>query len=470
MDLSLQQVQGIVDTLPIGYYAGRRVSVTVKEKESASYYNTVADSICISYDQVMRGVDKMQTYAEAQSIIRSNFYHEVSHAIATPTKLEYNDVLNIAEDERIERLFKDYYYGVDFKKQLYAIAGNPSQIGNDPIGFWFLLCRYGIGDPAFLSAFDGIMCKYWNMMRNATYTKCERYQSEILNLYRKLFDDVNNNPDKYQQLMQSLEQGDTAQSLDIETTGREAEKDCKIDTSKLRALVSKAITDSQTQKFAEMVNALFENYHKKNSGGSCLQGYSGVLNPRNADRLDYRLFDRSTTRRGNNSFGTFHLNLFIDTSGSFGCNQNRVNQMLATLEAIERKNSLFTFDVIALGTSRTERILPKNTRQIQCAGGTYLSKKVEDLYRQVQKPMTYNYNIILFDGDAYASYEEPKYKYDTDGQGFKVFDNAHCTIISDRDNREYIQTYASNARTIITGDYAEKLMDNVLVVLQRALT
>ena len=37
---------------------------------------------------------------------------------------------------------------------------------------------------------------------------------------------------------------------------------------------------------------LFYGYNKRSSGGSAFQAYSGVLNPRNAARDDYRYFDR----------------------------------------------------------------------------------------------------------------------------------------------------------------------------------
>lgn len=481
MEMSNLQIQNIVDTLPIGYYTGRRIPCVLDSQEDCSHYNPSQDTIRISLDQLKQGLPTAQTYTDAEKLIRSNFYHEVSHAILTPVNMPPTAARNIAEDERIERVLGNYYYGVNFKESLYAVNGNPPPQPQEPIQWFFLLCRYGIGNPALLQEFEGIMRDFGGLNR---YSQHGQYAKAIDELYKKLSQDLQQNAQAYEQIAQQLGAGqmpDMSQVQFKDDNGQPIDLPAHIDQEKpqitkneclstiAKALQNEDILDART---CDQLARIFENYRRKNRGGGALQGYSGVLNPRHAERKDYRIFDRSASVRSSNQFGTFHLNLFLDVSGSFSNNENAVNSLLACLERLEQTNHIFTFDVITMGNA-DETLLDKDERRIHCSGGTYLSKRIEPLYRQVQKPMTYNYNIVLFDGDAYASYGKASRegtRYDKDGEGFKIFDNKNCTIISDGDNKDYIEKYAPDARTIITNDYAANLITNVMQALQRALS
>ena len=481
MEMSDLQIQSIVDTLPIGYYTGRRIPCALDKEADCSCYSPREDTIHIALEQLKMGLPTAQTYADAEKLIRSNFYHEVSHAILTPRKMTPNTVRNIAEDERIERVLGDYYYGVNFKESLYAINGNPPPQPQDSTQWWFLLCRYGIGTPALLQEFDTIMHDYACLTRNSN---CCEYVKAINRLFDKLQNDLQQNRKAYEQIAQQLGAGqmpdmsqvqfndDNGQPMPCPNSksqkeGTRTKNDClRVITD---ALQNDEILDAHT---CDQLARIFENYRRKNRGGGALQGYSGALNPRHAERKDYRIFDRSASVRSSNQFGTFHLNLFLDVSGSFSSNETAVNSLLACLERLEQTNHIFTFDVIAMGNA-DETLLDKDKRRIRCYGGTYLSKSIEPLYRQVQKPMTYNYNIVLFDGDAYVSYGNASRKgtkYSRDGEGFKTFNNKNCTIISNAENQEYIKQYAPDARTIITANYTANLITNVMQALQRALS
>ena len=73
-----------------------------------------------------------------------------------------------------------------------------------------------------------------------------------------------------------------------------------------------AYRDSQT---TEMLKAIINTFNKKTNSGNGCTGYSGVFNPRNIRNNDYKYFDRNINAKGNNKYGKFHLNLFIDESG-----------------------------------------------------------------------------------------------------------------------------------------------------------
>ena len=481
MEMSNLQIQSVVDTLPIGYYTGRRIPCTLDNKAECSSYSPSEDTIHIALEQLKMGLPTAQTYADAERLIRSNFYHEVSHAILTPSQMSPTDARNIAEDERIERVLGNYYYGVNFKESLHAINGYPPPQPQEPIQWFFLLCRYGIGNPALLQEFEELMRRYADLTRKSWG---HNYATDIDLLYAKLQEDLQQNQKAYEEIAQQLGAGQmpnmsqtrfsdaSGQPIPLPTTDGKQDQPCTKNEclrTVTEALENAEILDART---CDQLARIFENYRRKNRGGGALQGYSGVLNPRHAERKDYRIFDRSAPIRSSNQFGTFHLNLFLDVSGSFHQNEGAVNSLLACLERLERTNHIFTFDVITMGNAN-ETLLDKSKRRISCGGGTYLSKRVEALYRQVQKPMTYNYNIVLFDGDAYATYwnaTREGTKYNRDGQGFKTFNNKNCTIISDADNKGYIKQYAPDARTIITSDYTENLIANVMQALQRALS
>lgn len=483
MKLTKNQVDKIIQTFPIGYYAQRRIDAVLGTKgkdKGASYYDITNDNICISYKQVTKGIENISDYQSALVILRSNFYHEVSHAIATPAHLSNNNAINIAEDERIERLFKDYYYGIDFKKSLHALNGYPPpMLASSPLSMWFALCRYGIGKPKFVQKFNDIMGKHGSILRDATIPQAASYYDDLMALYKELETDMQQDPQPYIDMangdftdaniqMQQQRMGEAQEGNSLHGQGEE--KNNFLD--ELKKAVQRTLTNPALVKFQENIAMLFENFRKKNAGGCTLQGYSGVINPRLTDRKDYRFFERTTPLRGNNMFGSFHLNLFIDTSGSYHGNTNVTNGILSVLENLERKYCFFTFDVVTLGTPDVEQILPKTKRRIQCYGGNYLSKKVADYYRKLQKPMTYNYNIVLFDGDAYSN-PCPScgsaYAYNCNGQGFATFGSGNTTIISDRENQDYIQRYAPSVRTIYTKCYVEELCNNVLLALQKAL-
>ena len=105
---------------------------------------------------------------------------------------------------------------------------------------------------------------------------------------------------------------------------------------------------------------------------------------------------------------------------------------------------------------------PKD-RVLDCDGGNCLDSKIFEIYRKLQKPNTYNYNIVLFDGDAYSSgYRGQK------RDGFRAFDFSNCTIISDRENERYISKWVTKAKVIYTKQYTKELLTNIQNTLTRA--
>ena len=89
MEVNFAEVKEQVDCLPISYYAKRRVGMSVDKEIPASMYVPVNNEITISFKQVAEGLanatDEENGYKE--TAIRSMVYHELSHAILTPSFL-----------------------------------------------------------------------------------------------------------------------------------------------------------------------------------------------------------------------------------------------------------------------------------------------------------------------------------------------------------------------------------------------
>ena len=471
--LSLNQIKGIVDTLPVGFYCGRQVPVELSEKQEMSSYSPQQDAIIISANQVSIGLEHCDTMEEATTIIRSNFYHELSHAILTPKTLKPSIAVNIVEDERIERLCKDSYYGVNFEESLLKINGGEEALKLPPTSpqeAFYRLVRFGIGDKKFVDKVNKLLNKYKSLHRNSS-CGVSSYEEEIKRLYHEFTGEYDQEKEEqaYGEGEGAGSEKDGEDAVEGRAYGPGKGKE-SLHAASIRSIAEQILTANYNAEFHQKAEMLFNNYKKKNSRGGSISGYSGTMNTRSTGREDYRYFERPSPMRGGNPYGSLHLNLFIDTSGSFCGNDDATNEILHSLMLIERKNPNFSFDVVTTGED--EILLDRKARYIDSGGGNHLSKKIYRLFRQLQKPQVGNYNIILFDGDAYSNdccETKDWYSRSEDGKGFGAFANNSCTIITDSSNKKYIQKYCANTHTIYTKNYVKELSENVLKALQRAL-
>lgn len=490
MKVTKAELEAIAKTLPIGYYTKRPIPVTIDSEAETSYYTPLEDKICISLSQIATAMEKVPDTADKETTVRSNLYHEVSHAILTPTNLEINDPMNIFEDERIETLLRDFYLDVDFEADKYHMNG--LEIGEVPpahnaLNAFYNLVRFHSGKEEFLDEVDSIIDKYKNLNRETDdYCGIHRYQNEVEDLFNELCEDFGENPDDYKNPPQQNGTSGTpmsgdgdeetdGESADGEESDEEQKKNGKMkcgkpghgisSTSATKIAIDAFGNVSQPQinkDIYDKFSMILENYKKKNGGGSSIRAYSGVLNPRSIARNDYKIFDRSSCVRGGNSYGSLHLNLFIDRSGSFWRSQDIVNELLRTLTLIEKKNPNFTMDVVFCGEG--QRIVEKvKDRVLECMGGNDLDDSIYKIFRGLQKKQTYNYNIALFDGDAYS--DTPRgHSRDT----FRAFDSNNTTIISNDENQRYIDRVVHSARVVYTDRYTDELLKNVSQALEQA--
>lgn len=483
MEIGKSELQAIVKTLPIGLYAKRGIVIAIEDTET-SYYSPNTDEIVVSYPQIVTSLKKVaEDSLFKESIIRGILYHEVSHAFMTP-QMHWNDIINVFEDERMETLLADYYLNVDFKSNVFRFNGlEVGQVppATDAFTAFYNAVRFRTGSAEMLRKIAELIQKY------ATLTKANNdyswnYYYDVMDLYREIEKDYQKNPQEYQgngsagqngysgdvksetegQGNETAEgEGETQQGYDPNSVGRNTANEGALDPEQVKEMIADIIESANDPSLVSYFQTIISNFNKKNSKGSSINGYSGVLNPRLADRPDYKMFERPFTQKANNSFGTFHLNLFIDKSGSFCCSQTLVNKILSALSIVEKQNPNFTLDVVFCGYGEKVVNSPRE-RILRCNGGNDLDNDIYDIYRKLQKPNTYNYNIVLFDGDAFSSGNRTHHK------NFRAFDFSNCTIISDQENERYIKKSVNRARVIYTKNYTSELLDNVCKAISKA--
>jgi len=501
MKVSVNVVRELVNQLPIGLYAGRRIPCELSLEADTSYYDMANDNIVISFPIVAEGLknapEATSEFTE-ETAVRSMLYHEISHVILTPKLSQWVfrsldfEVFNIFEDERIETLLRNYYLDVDFKKQLFYICGEPSENPKTAKEAFFNIVRFRQDLYGLAHKVQKIINKYKFINSSCTvdystqegydkYRQACDYAFAIADFYKEVCKHFNKNKSKSSATATASSSSSFGTGTDLKlgdkNDDKEAKKGLEISAEALNKLldevdkdntngefVNKAIestfNDRIDKKVYEALKTTIMQFNHKNNSGNGINAYSGILNPRNVGREDYKYFDKKTGVNGNNKFGSLHLNLMLDNSGSYCTNVTATNKIIQALIEIEKEYKNFTFDVYFVANDYRKANTNKE-RYITADGGNTLKKTLFDLVRKAQKPNTFNYNIVMFDGRAY--------EYDKDRKNFGAFNRKNLTIISDESNKSGINEYCSEANKIFINDkYPEKISEEVVKALSKA--
>ena len=489
MIYSFTEVRKKLNELPIGYYAFNRIPISLSEDEETSYYNPKENVIVISYPIIRQGLENAEkahemTEEQNESAVRAMLYHEISHVILTPRELKMTNILNIFEDERIETILANYYLDVNFKENARFINDWVPHTPKDAMDEFYQTVRFRYNDDialvnqvySIIHAFRYIDC--------ATAYDLKRYKKEVSDFYNTI-------AEKYPPELRTPE----ISSEQIVSTGSElseAEKEKLREKAKeFLSELSSDLTPSDikdklniicksfeqtherltdiTKNYSEYYkrfDLLCQNFNRRCSGGSAIQTYSGRINPRQVEREDCRYFERISTNYGNNQYGSLNLNLFIDVSGSFWSSETETNTILKALEEIEKKYSkIFQFNLVTCQIG--EKLVKKKERRILTGGGNDLDDNIYEIYRKLQNPQKSNYNIVLFDGDAFTDSPRPVEKR---RENFRAFNHTNTFIISDPTNKRAIETYCKNAKKVFTYDYVQDLLENIVNAMTLALS
>lgn len=497
-------LESIVATLPIGLYAKRKLPVSTSDEAETSYYSPMTDEIVVSIPIIEKGLENMpENYAdeEVETAVRSMVYHEVSHVVLTPRNWDMRDYENVFEDERIESVLNNYYLDTDFKDQVYRINGYQSNADipapqNGDQAFYNVV-RFHYGKEEYIRRAFEIIRDYADIISSKDYSWCGyesdrthfwNYQEEVRRLYKDICKDFENDSSSFQPSNgQSNDEqsapfdidGSIAKSYDgtlVPLNSKDGENGEQENASGEQGEIptqqggkgrsneiaeeafSALVGNRYDQKLYTTINAIIQNFNKKSGGGNSISSYSGILNPRNVANDNFRYFDRKCAINGQNQFGSMHLNLFLDNSGSFYRNREKVNALLAILCDLEKRNKNFSISVIHCGVGQ-RIITDKKKYGLNCNCGTLLTDDIFEQYRSLQKPNTYNYNIVLYDGECIDNRKKSVHN-------FRAFSHPNCMVISDPSNARFIEADCKQGKYIITNDYTNELYDNVIKALK----
>lgn len=235
-NISLDNAKRYIDSFPIAYYAGKPIKMDVRPHLSMSKANIVTESIEISLSQINDGLKLVPDNVRVdEKLLRPLCYHEVSHVIATPRKIDYsliNDVnrdiihnrleqktlptefnswywmpvsqvINIFEDERIERKFDNLYADCDFYDNILRICGYTGQ--KTPLGaidIFYAVVRFherteciGIDYEKLYLKSRKILLKHIGLSAFSPRDKVSEYLYDVFDLYldceKAMYDYIN---------------------------------------------------------------------------------------------------------------------------------------------------------------------------------------------------------------------------------------------------------------------------------------
>lgn len=501
MKITFNEIEKILKTLPIGYYLKRNVDVTLDPDTECSYYVPMEDTIRISFKQLESAFESVKKTKNVEKIVRGMLYHEVSHAFITPKELRMTSWMNTFEDERIESVLRHYYLNTNFRELVKLVNNFKGEKPANAKQAFYQLVRYRVGDKDWLKRLHELIQKYKTLNRRNEGYELYEYENDVRNFYENFMmwykmnhpelDEIKSQPEapsasscksdeSSESATESDESGDESDEETDEMTDdesdeesdeagnlesdEESESDESLSSKEIDNVMSDALNELVDKEMIDSVQQILQRISKSTSkNGSAINAYSGVFDPRSVVRDDYKYFVQQNRIGHIKAFSKVHLNLFIDRSGSFRRSQDTVNKLLYSLRLFENSNPNFTFDLVTCGMG--ERLETKKDRIMECRGGNKLDHDVFDLFKKLQFAGQTNYNIVLFDGDAFSDYYGHRETIEAQ-KNFGAFNASNVTIISDYDNKDAIEKYACSAKKIFTYDYANELCKNVMNALQ----
>lgn len=433
-----ERIKSFLSTLPINIYTREDKKYRLLFNDSSQVFiNFVHNTINFGLG-VFKDIED-----PSENMMRSIFYHEVSHAILSDlsvckpsayskedfkkfnpnlkdfsiTNAELNSVLNLIEDERIETILHDYYHDVDFRSLITALS---KFTDNSPLSHFANTVRLRITPESYE------VDKLLKPLLKVNVTKEDYFP--LINLYLEMKE---NSEEEYSQDngKGTGEESDKDSNTDEREKGsgdkkeqrkEESEENEKTDKEFTRDEQEVIIKESIKNKRAgdqkkEQVNKLKESvardfnieqiirkivlkaktssYHKTKS---IKNGYDieavDIYAFQDLAKNRYQIFKNKGREKDDNKI--FVLNLIIDTSYSFVGNEDKVNSLLATLEKLEKKFDKFRFTLTTISYGHEE--LVSGSRRIQCDGGTSISPRLREIYKSINVPNSYS--IFLLDG------------------------------------------------------------------------
>ena len=524
MTLSYPMVKAIFDTLPIGYYLGRAIDCELSADGRESYFNSAADQIVISYHMIADAATELEATIsgdEVEQIIRGLLYHEISHVILTPKSLRMNTALNIVEDERIESICKNLYMNTNFFDNLVKINHFKGEAPTNADSAFYQLVRFHIGTEYWLTRCRDLLRKYSHLNSASSYVR--DYAQEVKDFYEDFINWYNEEASKNNKeentsseekeedenkeaatgntksmeakASGNMEESNSSESAESKANntseGEEKEDtsskkdtssesipghgtkpndidDISIDIDEFRNIIGDSLNTYYDESLLNKLSTIINMAMKKNKrNGSAINSYSGKFNVKAVGREDYRWWVQQNRAGHVKHNSNVHFNLFIDNSGSFCYNDLAMNQFIKALDKIEKSISTFSFDVITINTEVEE--WTTHDKIFSSYGGNKLLPSIKEVIKKHQLAKSTNYNIVLFDGDAHSD-DDWGWGRAKSSDPFKFFNLPNTIIISDYDNKEYMDAvHMTQAKVKYTNNYCKEFINIICNLLEKTL-
>ena len=482
------QLEEVLNEIPVAYYFGSPLTVKINDTASTSYIDFSNMNINISASQINSFINNDEADME---LIRSIVYHELSHALLTPKQaagevswlgLKF-DIFNIFEDERIETLLKDYYLKINFKKLVFEINKTTPEAVNKktfsdfktPEEAFYNIVRldfkYKQYNDEVYEIIDNAKKINFNSLNSYFYI------SQVRDLYNKIEAEfLLQNQDQEQDQNQDQEQDQNQdQEQEKPASGLEAIEDEEVKKAISNALdkIKTNITIYNPQTTAEEFKRVISKYKtESNKAGGIKTGYSG--------RLDARLFAKKQNQNinpydsfkragdGGKKQSKIFIEFFQDCSGSYHRNEAVTNGIYKALRLFQKDNAA-KFDFVVI-SSFDGQLTVGDVIDVRSGGGDEVPEKLPEKMQRLKSRNKLNatdadiyLKIALFDGDVCCSWSNS-------GCGFEYFNDRKAYIITDSDNRSYIEKYAPQCTAeYVDDDYPKHLKNTIIKLLERAL-
>jgi len=455
---SFELINKILKSLPISYYLKRKANVSLSREIKKSQIDLMTDTIIISYSQI----SKYDIPSDLENHIRALLYHEVSHAMLSPIPKYFNidkDIYNIVEDERIETINANTFLDTDFKKTLSIIS--PLTLSLEPKTNFFNLVRYRIGTEEEIKLVECLIKKHSYLRYSPKPQNIDEYLEDIKKLYAIC--DITSPFYQTKDCKQWIQSMLLCQNSEEDKEG----KDEHLNTDVFNYY-------DNPQFYQKMQSILHSTKLTKGMNASSRPSYSGKIRPKSINKPNdnYKWWTRPGDGFLKNA-KKLYLNLFIDQSGSFKPNEDKINSILKELYRIEKTTPNFKVNLITIDTD----INISKDRKINCSGANSLTSKIKHITKQIIKPSNKNINIIMLDGiaidkdviDPITNQLLPKYSQ-AQYENFKYFNLPNTIIISNNSNKVYLERYCYSTKIIYTSKYLEELEDNILKSFKSLIT
>ena len=293
-------LQEYINILPISYYLKHRVDIGITDLD-ASYFDRNNGQIMISIKQLNSlKYDNAPSKEQIENDIRCMLYHEVSHAILTPNDNLLIDkmIFNVFEDERIETLLSNYYYGVKFKEFVKRINNyDPVKRPNSLYEYFYYLVRFRDGDEDLLKEVEDIIfkarlinCKKTVIFLDSkgNFYNFKNYQSSIYKLYLKC-------KDRFKELENKEQKTSKISSKEGETIVAKSPTQNRME--ELFKEQEEQVEDNREDKCKEIIISNNKHY-KKNTNGNPQNDFEKLKENTSVFKLTWK-FDQKKTNKQN---------------------------------------------------------------------------------------------------------------------------------------------------------------------------